>query len=44
MKDEDFSSENLKKLNYIDCVEKEVTRYYEPVNQILLEKCRKTIT
>ena len=34
MKDDDFSYENLKKCTYIDCVEKEVTRFYGPVNQI----------
>ena len=34
MSDDDFSYDNLKKLTYIDCVEKEVTRYYGPVNQV----------
>ena len=31
---EDYSYDNLKKFAYIDCVEKEVTRFYGPVNQI----------
>ena len=34
MKDDDYSYENLKKMTYIDNVQKEVTRYYGPVNQI----------
>ena len=34
MKDDDYSYENLKKMTYIDCVEKETTRYYGPVNLI----------
>ena len=32
MKDEDYSYENLKNFTYIDCVEKEVTRFYGPAN------------
>lgn len=32
--EEDYSYDNLKKFTYIDCVEKEVTRFYGPVNQI----------
>ena len=32
MKDEDYSYENLKNFTYIDCVEKEVTRYFGPAN------------
>ena len=32
MKSDDFSYENLKKMTYIDCVEKEVTRFYGPLN------------
>ena len=32
MKDGDFSYENLKKMTYIDYVEKEVTRFYGPIN------------
>ena len=35
MGEEDYEYENLKKLNYIDCVEKEVTRFYGPLNVIL---------
>ena len=36
MKDDDFSYENLKKMTYIDCVEKEVTRFYGPVNGMFI--------
>ena len=32
MKGGDFIYENLKKMTYIDCVEKEVTRFYGPAN------------
>ena len=32
MKDNDYNYENLKQMKYIDCVEKEVTRFYGPVN------------
>ena len=35
MKDDDYSYENLKKLTYIDCIEKETTRFYGPVNGFL---------
>ena len=31
MKEDDFSYDNLKKMTYIDCVEKEVTRFYGPI-------------
>jgi cytochrome P450 len=30
VKEEDYSYENLKRCTYIDCIEKEVTRYYGP--------------
>ena len=40
MKDDDFSYENLKNLNYIDCVEKEVTRYYGPVTQVFAREVK----
>ena len=36
MKEDDYSFENLKKMTYIDCVEKEVTRFYGPVNGMFL--------
>ena len=32
MKEDDYSYDNLKNFTYIDCVEKEVTRFYGPVN------------
>ena len=38
MWDDDYSFENLKKMTYIDCVEKEVTRFYGPVNGSFLRK------
>ena len=34
MKDGDYSYENLKNFTYIDCVEKEVSRIFGPVNGI----------
>ena len=34
MKEEDYSYDNLKKMTYIDCVEKETSRFYGPVNMI----------
>ena len=36
MKNDDYSYENLKKMTYIDYVEKEVTRFYGPANNIIL--------
>ena len=36
MRDDDFSYENLKKMAYIDCVQKEVTRFFGPVNGMFL--------
>ena len=36
MKEDDFSYDNLKKMTYIDCVEKEVTRFYGPANGFLI--------
>lgn len=32
MEDSDYSYENLKKMKYLDAVEKETTRMYGPVN------------
>ena len=32
MKDDDYSYENLKNFTYIDCVQKEMTRFYGPLN------------
>ena len=32
MKEDDFSYENLKKFQYIEWVQKEVTRFYGPLN------------
>ena len=32
LKEDDYSYENLKNLTYIDCVQKEVTRFYGPGN------------
>ena len=32
MKEDDFGYNNLKKMTYIDCVEKEVTRFYGPTH------------
>ena len=32
MKEDNFSYENLRKFQYIDCVQKEVTRIYGPIN------------
>ena len=34
MKNKEFTYENLKKLEYIDCVQKETTRFFGPVNSI----------
>ena len=36
MKDDDYSYENLKNLTYIDCIEKETTRFYGPLNSFFL--------
>ena len=41
MKVDDFSYENLKKMTYIDCVEKEVTRFYGPLNNGFLRIAKK---
>ena len=30
MSNDDYSYENLKNLTYIDCIQKETTRYYGP--------------
>ena len=35
MKEDDYSYENLKNFTYIDNLEKETTRFYGPVNNIL---------
>ena len=40
---DDFSYENLKKLNYLDCVQKEVTRVYGPVNWLIPREAEKDI-
>ena len=34
MSGDDYSYENLKKLVYIDCIQKETTRFFGPVNYI----------
>ena len=34
MKGDDYSYETLKKMSYINCVEKEVTRVFGPVNEV----------
>ena len=36
MKEDNCTYENLKKMTYIDCVEKEVTRFYGPANNVIL--------
>ena len=36
---DDYSYENLKKCEYIDCVQKEVTRIYGPTNGTLGRVC-----
>ena len=36
MQTDDYSYENLKKFNYIDNVQKEVTRFYGPANGTFL--------
>lgn len=41
MKDDDYSFENLKKFTYLECIQKEVTRYYGPVNGIFSRICVK---
>ena len=40
---DDFSYENLKKLHYLDCVQKEVTRVYGPVNWLFPREAEKDI-
>ena len=39
MKEEDYSTENLKKFKYIDCVQKETTRFFGPANGVFMRKC-----
>ena len=39
MKDEDYSMEHLRKFKYIECVQKETTRFYGPGNGIFLRNC-----
>jgi cytochrome P450 len=34
MSDDDYSYENLKRCNYLDCILKEATRYYGPANGV----------
>ena len=41
MADEDYSYDNLKKLTYIDCVQKEVTRHFGPANFIFTREAIK---
>ena len=41
MKNDDYSYDNLKKLTYIDCVQKEVTRFYGPANNVILREAAK---
>ena len=39
MKADDYSTENLKKFKYIDCVQKETTRFFGPVNGVFMRNC-----
>ena len=41
MGNDDYSYDNLKKMSYIDCVEKEVTRFYGPANNVILRAAAK---
>ena len=38
MKDNDFSPENMKKLKYIEAIQKEATRIYGPIPFVLLRE------
>ena len=38
MNHENYRYDNLKKMTYIDCVLKEVTRFYGPGNNIILRE------
>ena len=40
MKTDDYSFENLKKMTYIECVEKEVTRFYGPVSVVFAREVK----
>ena len=39
MKGKEFTYENLKKLEYIDCVQKETTRFFGPINFLFSRIC-----
>lgn len=41
MKEDDYSYENLKNFRYIECLQKEMSRFYGPINELFVREAAK---